>query len=240
MGTDKNQTLFNLKVDFAKIRVIFENIRRLYTSYDYGIQHRGDPNVSDRVVRVLFIGEGFEQELRQAVRQVSFSDDESYWANSILQTKIFEDALVVFQSERPEAHVWKHTKKYLCVEFINLNGRLVLGDDKFVEYPGAEGYASKGFGCYRYLIFNEEHEWIKEMKDEGSWVFFHDCDENVCKVREFDLMEFTVNSDRKNQIEIPVEVGKLEHCMKCGESFLFDSIQPESLFQEYRERVLYE
>lgn len=91
---DREQLLFNLKLDFAKVRITFENVRRLCTSFDY----MGTP---EKIVRVLFLSAEFRERLESSVRQVSFGSEESGLANSIIHAGVFDDAVVVFQEELP-------------------------------------------------------------------------------------------------------------------------------------------
>lgn len=133
------------------------------------------------------------------------------------------------------ATVWSHFRDYLCVEFVNPNGKLKPGDDDYVRYPGVHGYGSKGFNYFYFTIFDVDDDLIRELRREPSnWFILHCDDEHVCRYGGFSLDEFIKKTDRRNEIEIPIEIGRMRVCRKCGERFLFDQIVPEKLFERYR------
>lgn len=222
----KRQMQFNTKLDLLHIRTTFFNLRRLRTAHDI-------TGSSDSIIRVLLIGEKVEKHLREAVRMIGFASDESYWANSILQTRRFEDSLVLCKSEIPENSVWEYAKYFLCIELIDPNRGLMPGQACYIEMPVVYGYACKGYDYSRIVFWDRNHPLVRELQESGDFVCFHDPDESVWTYIGQDYFEYFKKSDRKNMVRIPMKAGKTYNCHKTGGRVLFCNISPQELFTSY-------
>ena len=228
------QVLLDVKVEILKMRKTFWNLRRLATAHDYV----GPENV----VRVLFVSNTFVEQLRSAVRKLSFSTEESEAVNSILQARVFDDATVIFPDDlSSDAKIWGYFRNFFCCEFICPNGKLDPSSVDYIIYPGVKFYASVGAtGNYYYgTTYDPCDEMVQHLvKHPSSFYIEHDCDEWACKAGGFSLGEFISKTDRRNRVRIKIEPGIIRVCSKCRERFIFCDTPPETIFMLCRKRSI--
>jgi len=190
-------------LEYTKIRSVFKRINKLCTVHDFA----GTP---DNVVRVLLISQDFKRKLENAVKHISFSVEESATAQEILRRGVFDDAIVLSQDEIPSSFLFNHFVDWLCIEFINTNGRLLPDDEKYISYPLLKGYASSGYSYLYVTTYNTADDFIlSQIKHPGFFVTYHDCDLWTCKMKKIDLGDFLENTLHRMEIQVEIMLGKV-------------------------------
>ena len=229
---ETNPMNFTMRVELLRISQTFVNLRRLYTEYDYSFEEQN-------IVRFLLISDEFREKIRNTARHISFGSEECEVANMILQRRVFEDSTVIFSEDLPNASIWNIVGDFLCVEAINPNGKTEASSPDYIQYPGIKSHMSSGYGSIYCTFYDIGHEMIEQIAGNPE-VFNvrHDCDDNVIRIFEWSLQEFMDKTDRRHLIHISIEDGKKFVCPRCGETIFFSAVNPETLFNFSRDRLV--